>query len=340
MKKSIYFFVLFFISFALISAQTTIESINSNPGAYNGDVVTVEGHVEKYVASHTSTSYYILVSDYGGKIKVNTSEAAPEVLSKYRVKGIVYIDPVTRRPFISEKSKILLNPQKSQAAPQQQNVAPPVNRAPAPPAPVKEKSSSNTIIYIIIGAIIIIILLIVVMMSKNKNEYPQPSYSPPSSKTVSSEATPASSGGATVVMPPTQKIETTSANDFKTIKITKSAPPKTLKFIPGKLVITNGEDKGKEFRIAGYPTPDGSIVSIGREEVKGDRSYAHIQLLQPTISRKQAEIISYGGNLYLKNLSETNLTQVDGIEVQPGQKVQLKPGSTIIAGEIEFKYVV
>ena len=99
-------------------------------------------------------------------------------------------------------------------------------------------------------------------------------------------------------------------------------------------------DKGKSFKIAGYPTPSGNVVSIGREEIQGERKYAHIQLNQKTISRKQAEIISIEGKLYVKNISETNYTQVDGIELKPNEKVELKPNSTIRTGEIEFQYIL
>jgi len=130
-----------------------------------------------------------------------------------------------------------------------------------------------------------------------------------------------------------------SSDDFKTIKIMASSP-KTLKFIPGKLTIVSGEDTGKSFKIAGFPTSEGSIVSIGREEVKGDRAYSHIQLMQKTISRKQAEIVQKDGKLYVKNLSDTNFTQLDGIELKPNEKAELKAGAVLRLGELEVKYEV
>ncbi len=128
-------------------------------------------------------------------------------------------------------------------------------------------------------------------------------------------------------------------NDFKTIRIPTNSP-KTLKFIPGKLVVTAGEDKGKEFMISGFPSPKGNIVSIGREVVTGEKAFSHIQLTEKTISRRQAEIIQSNGKIFLKNLSETNYTQLDGKELSPDEEVEVHPDSVIRMGELELKYVV
>ncbi len=128
-------------------------------------------------------------------------------------------------------------------------------------------------------------------------------------------------------------------NDFKTIRIPSNSP-KTLKFIPGKLVVTSGEDEGKEFMISGFPSPEGNVVSIGREVVTGDRAYSHIQLTEKTISRRQAEIIQQNGKLFLRNLSETNYTQLNGVELSPEEQVEVEPDSVIRMGELEIKYVV
>lgn len=125
--------------------------------------------------------------------------------------------------------------------------------------------------------------------------------------------------------------------DYATIRIS-SGPPPTMILIPGELEIMSGLDKGKSFRIAGYPTADGNVVTIGREAVEGDRKYAHIQLMEKTVSRKQAELISRNGTLYVKNLSETNFTLVDGNALKPNEASELRSGMVIRAGEVDFKY--
>jgi hypothetical protein len=266
--------------------RTTVDEIIGNPGKFIDNVVDMEALVIQYVpATSSTTSYYLLKGNYGGIIKVNTSERPPEINRKYHVTGIVYVDPVTREPFISEKSKSLV-----------------------------EESENLAIIYLII-ALIVVLVSVLIYLQIRKKKVPvveEPSFSPPAPE-----------------------------SEFKTVKLTVGAP-KTMKFIPGQLVIVSGEDKGKSFRIAGYPTPEGSIVSIGRDTVHGDRAYAHIQLDNKfqTVSRRQAELIYIDNRLYARNLSETNPTQVDGIEIRPGEKTDVKPGSVIRMGELEFQYKI
>jgi len=296
---------------------TTVEKITENPTSYENDEVEVEGLVSQYVAGRGATSHYLLKGDFGGIIKVNTAEPAPETNEKYRIIGIVYLDRSTREPFISEKSKTR------------------IGEAPPPPTTiVKEddvtveeitESTDNTLLYIIIGAVVILIALLIFSLNKKKEPRGEPTTVPGDEKPISGikEAEP----------------EFSSDNEYKTIKIVKTSP-KTLKFIPGKLVITDGADKGKEFRIAGYPTPEGSIISIGRKDVKGERAYAHIRLMERTVSREQAVIISREGKLFIKNMTEVNFTQLNGEELTVGQMAEMKPGSTIRTGEVEFKYQI
>lgn len=287
--------------------RTTIDEIVGNPGHYATNAVEVEGLVYQYVpATSSTTSYYMIRGDYGAQIKVNTSEPAPETNKKYRVSGIVYVDPVSNEPFISEKSKTSLE------------------QTPPPPPP---PPTDNTLIYTLGALLVVLIGAFVYFITRKK---PEPQVFPQTSQAGSS------SGPGTVVEPPPTM---STSSEFKTVRISVSSP-KTLKFIPGQLVLVSGEDKGKSFRIAGYPTSEGSVASIGREAVSGDRAYSHIQIDSKftTVSRKQAELISREGKLYVRNLSETNPTQVDGIEIKPGQLVELKPDSIMRTGELEFQY--
>ncbi|HET55639.1 MAG TPA: DUF4203 domain-containing protein [Ignavibacteria bacterium] len=129
----------------------------------------------------------------------------------------------------------------------------------------------------------------------------------------------------------------TSFTQMATIKVAKVVP-QTLKFVPGYLEVIEGADKGRKFKVAGYPTADGNVISIGREEIRGERSYSHIQLLEKTVSRKQAEIIERKGSLYIKNLSETNFTQLNGNEIPVQEVFELNSGDRIKTGEVEFIY--
>jgi pSer/pThr/pTyr-binding forkhead associated (FHA) protein len=128
------------------------------------------------------------------------------------------------------------------------------------------------------------------------------------------------------------------AKDILKTMVIPAASSRTMKFIPGEFEVISGDDKGRIIKIGGYPTEEGSIVTIGREEVIGPRDFAHIQLKERTISRKQAELVLNNGNLYIKNLSQTNYTKLNGKEIPPNTSSELLPGSVITFGEVEMKY--
>lgn len=145
--------------------------------------------------------------------------------------------------------------------------------------------------------------------------------------------------GKTTPPMPTSNQEKEDDREFKTIKI--AAPTeKTLKFIPGQFIVLSGRDRGKPIRVAGFPTPDGSIVSVGREEVIGERAYAHIQLDLQTVSRKHAELIFKDKKLFIKNLSETNPTVVNEKEVVSGETEEIPLDSELRIGELKLKYIL
>lgn len=303
--------------------STTIDAIKESSISFEGDAVEFDGLVIQYVHGIGSTSYYLIKGDFGNIIRVNTAEPAPETNVKYHVKGIVYIDKLTNNIFVSEKSKYLINEiisTKGSTIKDSTIVQPP-------------NSTDNTLLYSLIGFVGVLGIAFVYFQFKKKpvdtmQEIQQEYRSVPVHQELEYNQ-------GIKEQPPVFS----SDNDFKTIKIVKSTP-KTLKFVPGKLVISGGSDMGKEFRIAGYPTADGFVVTIGRREVNGERAYAHIQLNEKTVSREQAELYYRDNKLYVKNLSETNYTQLNGSEVKPGQMSEVVPGSIIRTGEVEFKYLV
>jgi hypothetical protein len=330
------FSLLIFSTFVCLIAQEDINKmitkINDNPGAYSQEFVTIQGIVTQYTPkTATTTANYLVKDDYGSVIQVNTSGKEPETNKKYIITGTVIIDGLTGQPYIVEKTKgpppDIVKDSDNDGIPDHLDNCPNVAN---PDQADKdndgigdvcdEKGPVNLTLVILLGGSFILLVVFVVLwiMRKRKDKLQ--------------------------VLPdePAEDIQETPSepiveDEFKTIKITTETS-KTLKFIPGKLVILSGDDKGKEFMISGYPTPDGNVVTIGREEIKGDRRYAHIQLMERTVSRKQAELIAVGDQLFVKNLSETNFTQLDGVELQPREQKQLKPDSVIKTGEIEFQY--
>lgn len=143
----------------------------------------------------------------------------------------------------------------------------------------------------------------------------------------------------------TQKSGSAKAAKFddslKTVKIVKNPEDPTLVFIPGKLKILNGEDKGRELVLAGIPTPEGGVLTIGKREETGIKKLCHIQLMEKTVSREQAEIIYHKGDkkVFVKNLSKVNYTKLNGEEVYVDEAKQIKPGDKLTMGELEFEYI-
>lgn len=382
LRLVILFSILLGLPFAQYSISqtksTTIEAIINNPTAFEASEVEFSGLVTQYVIDKGSTNYYLIRGDYGGIIRVNTAEPPPETNVKYLVKGIVYIDGNTKRPFVSEKVKspiefpdpVLTGPNSveknenftinwnAENATKVTLNGNPVEikgtrtlalnesttftvQAQYPNGKFKEKSltitilpQQNWLLYILIAALVILVIVFIYFQVRKRN--------------IDSEVIPASAYQEPL-QPQQQsfnatefkeaKPEFTDDTQFKTIKMVKTQP-KTLKFIPGKFVITEGLDKGKEFRVAGFPTSEGFVVTVGRKELSGDSAYAHIHLNEKTVSREQAELHYIDHKLYLKNLSETNPTQLNGVEIRPGKTIEVTPGSVIKTGEVEFKYVV
>jgi len=331
-KRTKYFVlaILILLTSVCLAQNTTIENIISNPRGFEGHKVTIKGLVYVYSYGAGTTAYYRIKGDYGATIRVNTAEPSPETNKKYIVIGIVNVEQLTNIPWITELNKNLDN----SGAPADSIKTAELNKG----ANIeKEKSGLNYIIILIGSLITIIVVLIIVYIVMKSRQYNKNSiqiYTPP----VFSQKNPPDYVASSVKLDTSEMVSQTS-DEFKTIKIANTSP-KTLKFIPGKLVIISGEDTGKSFKIAGYPTLDGSVVSIGRDEVKGDKSYSHIQLMQKTISRKQAEIIQKDEKLYVKNMSETNYTQIDGTELKPNEKSEINPGSILRLGELELKYEI
>jgi len=284
--------------------ETKVVDILSNPGSVSNDAVIITGIVEQYVPGTSTTNSYLLKGEYGGIIKVNTFLPKPRLDEMYRVTGIVYIDPQTRDPFISEQSRIWI----SKAG---------IRDTSGVGGWVKgEQSMAEWKKYYTAMIVVVLALIVIIIYALLRNRL---------GLNIKEEMSVSEEGPEI-------------REDLKTIRIYSA--PKTMKFIPGELVITSGRDKGKTFKIAGYPTQEGIKVTIGREKVTGDRAYAHIMLGEEykTVSRKQAELISRNGKLYIKNLSGTNYTQVDGIELGPGEIGEVRNGSIIKMGELEMEY--
>lgn len=316
MKTKLLLF-LFFLT-GVLNAQNTPTTGNSsknfieigeilkNPSNFNNEFVTTEGLVIQYTqGDERTTSFYLLKSDYGAILKVNTAQGQPETNAKYEVSGTVVIDLVNRTVFLVEQSKIKRTNSDIKI------VTSPVNWM---------------LIIAIGGLVLLIVLLIIYLVVKNRSEKRE--------SNIAAMTRPSDINASPISVSPSNDNQ-----DFKTIRITQSSP-KTLKMIPGRLQIISGLDKGKEFPIMGFPGSDGSVLTIGREKGNSQSEFSYIQLLEKTVSRKQAEILYVDQKLYVKNYSETNLTQLNGVDLKFGERAEITINSIIKTGEVEFKYIL
>lgn len=127
-----------------------------------------------------------------------------------------------------------------------------------------------------------------------------------------------------------------AASTFEGQSLSFSIPTDgTLQFLPGRLEITAGKDTGREIRFVRFPGPEGSRVTFGR--VDGPM-YRHVQLHDPTVSRRHATMELAGANWTLTNLSTTNPVVFNERLLGEGEAQVLADGDRIEMGEVVFRY--
>lgn len=327
-----------------VHAQTSISDINSNPGKFRGETVTVEGTVSRHVSSEgdSGTDNYILEDDNGEELRAKTTDDPPEVGSQYQVEGLIEISPFNREPILDEDNRTQIASASENNASSSESL---------------RQGFSTITVYLILGLGILVVIVLGYFAYASQKDTPSAQVSPPEdgssdsddpSSTLSSTELGGDGEGETgFPEPSSSRIKSESSSSQSPSKesdgpetLKFKAPPKTMKFVPGRLVIAAGPDQGKEFRIAGRPTPEGNVVTIGRAEVEGEKAFAHIQLgdTYRTVSRMQAEIIQQDDKILLKNTSETNPTMVNGDHVPTGESVELEGGDMIRMGELMLRY--
>ncbi len=331
-------------------AQIDIKEIINNPGRYSDSEVEIVGSVSRHISSggdETDTENFLVQADTGQEIRIRTTEQPPALGSRVSIQGLVTISPINREPVVIEQVR--------------QRVQDTGASSSSPSADALREGFSTTTIFLIfgLGALVISILVYFGYASNEPQQRPAPAStngtadSPSEGSSLkdtelgTGESEPVPAGGAPDSGAPEQRIKSESSSSQsdsgadsgpETLKF--KAPPKTMKFIPGRLVVAAGPDQGKEFRIAGHPTPEGNVVTLGRAEVEGERAFAHIQLgdTYRTVSRMQAEIIQQDDTILLRNKSNTNPTMVNGEQVEAETTVELEDGDMIRMGEMMMRY--
>jgi hypothetical protein len=137
-------------------------------------------------------------------------------------------------------------------------------------------------------------------------------------------------GGAVPMMPGDGAM-----HDGETVRF--SIPDEgTLQFLPGRLEIFSGPDKGRDVRFVRTGGERHPEITFGRSE---GPPYRHVQLMARTVSRQHAAMSLIDGHWELKNLSATNPVQLNGRPLEAGEVAPLLvDGDRIEMGEIVFVF--
>lgn len=320
---------------------TDIQAIISNPGQYSNDIHEVKGSVTRIIdVAPSEMTTYILRSESGAEIRVKTREPKPEVNTTYRVRGLVQVEGFTRDATLTERNRTLV------AAP----------GAPAPEETTAEAEGGGggmptwALLLLVVGGVVVVGFIGYYVLQGQQSSQPATVQGGDgragSGMGIEADATAVggrSGGPSSGEIPGMRSESSSSLTSSGPATLRLKAPPKTMKFIPGKLVVSAGPDQGTEFRIAGHPAEEGNVVTIGRAKVEGERAFAHIQLGETyrTVSRIQAEIVQKDdGEVLLRNKSTTNPTLVNN-EILPAEEtVKLSDGDLIQMGELVMRYEV
>jgi pSer/pThr/pTyr-binding forkhead associated (FHA) protein len=111
-------------------------------------------------------------------------------------------------------------------------------------------------------------------------------------------------------------------------------PEGTLDVLPGRFALDDGDEK-VEIRIFRTAPGDRVETTIGREE---GPAYRHIQLLDSTVSTKQAKLVFDKGSYSIINYARTNPTRVNGEELEENASRRLLDGDRLEIGGISITY--
>jgi hypothetical protein len=120
----------------------------------------------------------------------------------------------------------------------------------------------------------------------------------------------------------------------ETVKIAVP-PPGTLKILPGKFVVLEGDEKIKEIRFFKEKSSLETEITFGRA---AGPNYSHIQFKPMSVSAKHAKLIYAGNKFTLINYSNTNPTRVNGIDLPENGSIELDEGDKIEMGEMVFEF--
>ncbi len=324
-------FVLLLIGFSALAKNETVKEVVAKKSEYLNTEFKLKGIIHEPDSSLSKDSYILVDrSNDSIEIRLEDDEESLEVGSEYRFEG--------KLKEKDEQLYYLVNDQECLDC-------------------EDEESESNTMLFILSAAVVIFGVVIIYLINRQKtnnnippsNPFPSNPQSggfnpnPNPNQGFGNNPTPPAgnqaSGGtdnfATIAFNPNQ-LPKQPVTESKTVVMNQPKPEADNK-IPGSFNFTlKGEEKS--ISLKGFPTGLGHIATVGREAVENEKADSHLHLADQTVSRKQAEFIFESGNLYIRNLSSTNPSQLNGKTLGSGELDQVHSGAKLKFGEVIVSY--
>ncbi len=121
-----------------------------------------------------------------------------------------------------------------------------------------------------------------------------------------------------------RKVVTRTTGVLKGVTKRLSATPQSA---PGKLVVTQGTNMGREFRLAGQ------VTKVGR-----DPQFCDLALQDPYASNPHFSVQLEQTQFFITDEGSTNGTRLNGTPLQPHQRVPLQPNAIIEVGQTKLQF--
>ncbi len=99
-------------------------------------------------------------------------------------------------------------------------------------------------------------------------------------------------------------------------------------------------DMPKPESVGKLVSSDGALeFPLKRGENTIGREAADVLLVNSTVSRKHGRVLVEDAGVFIEDIGSANGTFVDGVKLEPNQRVEIKDGSEITIGSVVMKYI-
>lgn len=318
--------------------ERIIESIQN--GQMVDEYVKVTGYVERWKKNPAnSTISYIVRDNWGDEITVISNKEHPETKARYEVEGYVVFKPAEKEYQIMEQKRANLDVPTSTPVPppptptQVEVTATPMPLTPtASPTAMAEiaggsgemkdekpvENGFDWVLGLLLAAIIAVIVILIVLLLRGNQD-----------SLAGLDET-----AVINVADKTQKINAPVAKE-------EAVQNGTVKMMPGRLEIVGGVEL-KELRLIRPRGVADTKIKYTFGRLEGD-PITHIQLNDPTVSSRQAELRFQENHFILVNIPDPNdpdrnATLYNGRKMEAEESVVLSEGDSIEMGNVKIIY--